>query len=865
MFEKYTDRARKSITLAKEEAVRLNHDYIGTEHILLGLMRVGAGIAAKVLENLKVDFDAARKEVERLVKKPPDVMTVSDLPYTPRAKAALQAAAEEAKRLSHNYVGTEHLLMGIVRDEEGIASQVLVNLGASPAAIRREVAMFTGPESMAPGAATKPPETEPETKKSAKASSTPALDAFGRDLTKFASSGMLDPVIGRQVEIKRMLQVLARRRKNNPVLLGEAGVGKTAIAEGLAQMIASGNAPDSMANKRIVELDMAAMVAGTKYRGQFEERIKAIMSEIVKVGNVILFIDELHMLVGAGGAEGSIDASNVLKPALARGEVQCIGATTLDEYRKYIEKDSALERRFQPIIIEEPSKEDTIKILSGLKQRYETFHHVAITADAIQEAVDLSYRYLTGRRLPDKAIDVIDEAGAKAKLGRNVVRPAEIMEMETLISNLEADKEAAVAEQKYELASDYKTRAHKLRIQTEKIKAAYFSPDATVVGVEDVRDVISSMTGIPLGRIETSEGQRLIKLEDELHKRVVSQNEAVKIVSSAIRRSRAGLKDPKRPVANLLFLGPTGVGKTLLAKALAEFMFGTEDALVQIDMSEYMEKHSVSRLIGAPPGYVGYEEGGQLTEKIRRRPYSVVLLDEVEKAHHDVFNVLLQAMEEGRLTDGLGRKIDFKNVIIIMTSNVGAEAIRGGKASMGFSKKTDEETHEQVKRVLRQEVDKVFRPEFLNRLDDIVFFKSLTKDDVMDIVDREIAAVARRLDDKKIILKVADDAKAMLFEKGYSPEFGARPLRRAVESCLENALSEKLLVGGISSGDVVTATRDGDALRFDVTKAPVSAAAEPKNPDEMETKRLEPILIDDLDQDQDKDKKKPRKPRKREE
>jgi ATP-dependent Clp protease ATP-binding subunit ClpC len=856
MYERFTDRARKAMALAKEEAVRLNHDYIGTEHMLLGLMRVGAGIAAKVLENLKVDFEAARKEVEKLVKKSPDVMTISDLPFTPRAKGAIAAAIEEAKKLNHNYIGTEHVLLGVIKDEEGIASQVLSNLGTSPGAIRKEVSAFTGPETLSAKEGKQAP---------AHGSSTPALDSFGRDLTKLALDGKLDPVIGRQAEMNRMLHILARRRKNNPVLLGEAGVGKTAIVEGLARMIAAKQAPDALSNKRIIELDMAAMVAGTKYRGQFEERIKAVMTEIHKVGNVILFVDELHMLVGAGGAEGSIDASNVLKPALARGEIQCIGATTLDEYRKYIEKDTALERRFQSLIVDEPSCDDTVKILHGLKGRYEEFHHVTITPDAIQEAVDLSYRYLANRRLPDKAIDVIDEAGAKAKLGKRKT-PTEVAEMESLAAALEVDKESAVAEQKYELAAEYKQRAHNLRLQTDKIKAIYASPAPAMVDVSDVRDVISTMTGIPLGRIDTNEGQRLLHLEEELHKRVVSQDEAVKIVASAIRRSRAGLKDPKRPVANLLFLGPTGVGKTLLAKALAEFLFGTDEALVQIDMSEYMEKHSVSRMIGAPPGYIGHEEGGQLTEKVRRRPYSVILLDEVEKAHYDVFNILLQVMEEGRLTDSLGRRVDFRNTIIIMTSNIGADAIRG-KATMGFGKKSDEETYERMKSVLRQEVDRAFRPEFLNRLDDTVFFKSLTKDDIMAIVDREVAAVAKRLLAMRLVLEISEDAKVFLVDKGYNPEFGARPLRRAVETLLENALSERILAGGVEGGDVISAIRDGDKLSFQIIK-PAKPAKPAEEPGiyEMETKKVDPILVDDLDlppDDPEKDKRKPTKKRKR--
>ncbi|MBE7465601.1 MAG: ATP-dependent Clp protease ATP-binding subunit [Planctomycetes bacterium] len=811
MFDRFTDRARKVMSLARQEAERLNHDYIGTEHILLGLVKEGSGVAASVLENLSVDLDKVRMEVEKLVKPAPDVVTMGQLPFTPRAKKVLEYAMDEARALDHNYVGTEHLLLGLLREQEGLAAQVLMNLSLKLEDVRNEVLEFLGAsdgrqnKENGGGAAggggggsgdsargeAQPPAQGGQPQGESK---TPALDSFGRDLTELARETKLDPVIGREAEIERVLQILVRRTKNNPVLIGEAGVGKTAIVEGFAQRVVEGDVPDLLLNKRIVVLDLAMMVAGTKYRGQFEERIKAVMNEVRRAKNVILFIDELHTLVGAGGAEGSIDASNVLKPALARGEVQCIGATTLDEYRKYIEKDSALERRFQTIMVNPPSKEETIEILKGLRERYESHHRVKISNAALEEAVNLSDRYITGRFLPDKAIDVIDESGSRVRL-QNMTRPPNLKDLEKDIKELEQEKEQAVAQQDFEAAAEFRDRAEVLRNQMRQKQREWRERSKDVIGNVDeeiVREVVSRMTGIPLQRMAGQETKRLLEMEDYLHKRVISQHEAISAVARAVRRSRAGLKDPRRPIGSFLFLGPTGVGKTLLARALAEFMFGDQDALIQIDMSEYMEKHAVSRLVGAPPGYVGYEEGGQLTEKIRRRPYSVVLMDEIEKAHPDIFNILLQIMEEGRLTDSYGRHVDFRNTILIMTSNVGAKVIKN-QGSLGFGKKSEEATYSDLKRKLKDEMEKEFRPEFINRLDDVIVFKPLTKDDLSKIVKLEIDAVARRLFEKEIQLVMSDEAVEFLIEKGHNPDFGARPMRRAVEQSIEDPISEQIL------------------------------------------------------------------------
>src|SRR5213596_1092700 len=718
MYERFTDRARKVMQLANQEAQRFNHEYIGTEHILLGLVKEGTGVAANVLKNLDIDLRKIRLEVEKIVQAGPDMVTMGKLPQTPRAKKVIEYSIEEARNLNHNYVGTEHLLLGLLREQEGVAAQVLMNLGLKLEDVREEVLNLLGhnmsesSESQGGGGG------GGERTASKGKSKTPALDSFGRDLTELARQGKLDPVIGRQNEIERVIQVLSRRTKNNPVLLGEAGVGKTAIVEGLAQLVVDSNVPELLRDRRIVVLDLAMMVAGTKYRGQFEERIKAVMNEVRRAKNTILFIDELHTLVGAGGAEGAIDASNVLKPALSRGELQCIGATTLDEYRKYIEKDGALERRFQQIIVNPPSKDETVEILRGLRDRYEAHHRVQIKDDALNAAVELSDRYITGRCLPDKAIDVIDEAGARVRL-KAMTRPPDLKEIDEEVEALNKEKEEAVANQDFEKAAALRDQADKLKKKKDNITKEWRDKSREIDGIVDeevIAEVVSKMTGVPLKRLESDETQRLLKMEDELHKQVVSQHEAICAIAKAVRKSRAGLKDPKRPIGSFIFAGPTGVGKTLLAKKLAQFMFGDENALVQIDMSEYMEKHNVSRLIGAPPGYIGYEEGGQLTEKIRRRPYSVVLLDEIEKAHPDVWNMLLQIMEEGRLTDNVGRTVDFKNSILIMTTNIGAEEITGKAGGFGFSKRDEQSNYEKMKETLKQVMEGTFRPEFLNRV-----------------------------------------------------------------------------------------------------------------------------------------------------
>jgi ATP-dependent Clp protease ATP-binding subunit ClpC len=818
MFERLTDRARKVMALANQEAQRFNHEYIGTEHILLGLVKEASGVGANVLKNLGIDLRKVRLEVEKLVKSGPEMVTMGKLPQTPRAKKVLEYAIEEARNLNHNYVGTEHLLLGLLREQDGVAAQVLVNLGLKLEEVREEVLNLLGaggdPEEeqlqnpaeaqgeQAPGA-----EREGGPRRTAK-SKTPALDSFGRDLTELARNNELDPVIGRHAEIERLIQILCRRTKNNPVLLGEAGVGKTAIAEGLAQAIINQEVPDLLYDKRLVVLDLAAMVAGTKYRGQFEERIKAVMNEVRRAKNVILFIDELHTLVGAGGAEGAIDASNVLKPALSRGEIQCVGATTFDEYRKYIEKDAALERRFQSIAVEPPNAVQTIEILKGLRDRYAAHHRVKYTDDALRSAVELSARYITGRVQPDKSIDVIDEAGARLRL-KSMTKPPDLTELEEKVERLAIEKDEAVKGADYEKAAELRDQAEKLRKEKEKVQQTWrdrMNETEAVVDEEVIREVVAKMTGVPLTRMAKGESERLLQLESELHRKVVSQDEAVKAVSRAIRKARAGLKDPKRPMGSFLFVGPSGVGKTLLAKTIAEFMFGDPEAMIYLDMSEYMEKHTVSRLVGAPPGYVGYEEGGQLTEKIRRRPYSVVLLDEVEKAHPDVFNMLLQIMEEGRLTDSFGRQVDFKNAIVIMTSNIGADLIKGGSA-FGFTKRAEVQDHDRMKKALLAEAEKFFRPEFINRLDEIIVFRPLIKDDLVQIIDIELAKVRERLTERQMALELDQPAKDFLIDKGYNPDFGARPLRRAIGSYIEDPLAEALLSGEFKAGDTIKGTR----------------------------------------------------------
>ena len=811
MFERFTDRARKVMALANQEAQRFNHEYIGTEHILLGLVKEGSGVGANVLKNLDVDLRKVRLEVEKLVKSGPDMVTMGKLPQTPRAKKVIEYAIEEARSLNHNYVGTEHLLLGLLREHEGVAAQVLMNLGLKLEEVREEVLSLLGAgvdsEETAPG---KEGGSESPAAKSGK-SKTPALDSFGRDLTDLARDGQLDPVIGRANEIERLIQILCRRTKNNPVLLGEAGVGKTAIVEGLAQQIVNKDVPELLADRRIVVLDLAMMVAGTKYRGQFEERIKAVMNEVRRARNVLLFIDELHTLVGAGGAEGAIDASNVLKPALSRGEIQCIGATTLDEYRKYIEKDGALERRFQTIIVEPPNKKETVKILMGLRDRYEAHHRVQMTDEAIRQAVELSTRYITGRVQPDKSIDVIDEAGARIRL-KSMSKPPDLAELEEKIERLSIEKDEAVKGADYERAAELRDQAETMRAKKEQIQKEWSARAKEVDGVVDeevVAEVVSKMTGIPLTRLEKAETERLLKLEAELHKVVVSQDEAIRTIAKALRRARSGLKDPKRPMGSFIFIGPSGVGKTLLSKALADFMFGDEDSLVRIDMSEYMEKHNVSRLIGAPPGYVGYEEGGQLTEQIRRRPYAVVLLDEIEKAHPDVFNMLLQIMEEGQLTDSFGRHVDFRNVILIMTSNIGADLIKN-KGGFGFAKQSEEADYEKIKKTLNNEIERYFRPEFINRLDDVIVFRPLTREDLNGIVDYELKKVRSRLEDRELKLELDAAAKDFLIQKGFNPDFGARPLRRAIEQYVEDMLSEAILRGEFRGGQTIMVTHQKD-------------------------------------------------------
>ncbi|MBX3403121.1 MAG: ATP-dependent Clp protease ATP-binding subunit [Phycisphaeraceae bacterium] len=845
MFERFTDRARKVMALANQEAQRFNHEYIGTEHILLGLVKEGSGVGANVLKNLDVDLRKVRLEVEKLVKSGPDMVTMGKLPQTPRAKKVIEYAIEEARNLNHNYVGTEHLLLGLLREHDGVAAQVLMNLNLKLEEVREEVLNLLGagteseeatgmsgggePSGGGGGPAMGSGPSGPSEARAKGKSKTPALDSFGRDLTELARENQLDPVIGRATEIERLVQVLCRRTKNNPVLLGEAGVGKTAIVEGMAQRIIAGDVPDILHDRRLVVLDLAMMVAGTKYRGQFEERIKAVMNEVRKAGNVILFIDELHTLVGAGGAEGAIDASNVLKPALARGEIQCIGATTFDEYRKYIEKDAALARRFQSIVVDPPSDEQAVEILKGLRDKYEKHHRVQITDAAIRSAVELSGRYISGRVQPDKSIDVIDEAGARVRI-KSMTKPPNLADLEGEIERLTVSKDEAVKAADYEKAAELRDKAEQMRREKETIQRQWREKAKEVSGIVDedvVAEVVSKMTGVPLQRLEKEEAQRLLELENELHKKVVSQDEAIKAIAKAIRRARAGLKDPKRPMGSFIFVGPSGVGKTMVAKTLAEFMFGDEDALITLDMSEYMEKHNVSRLVGAPPGYVGYEEGGQLTERVRRRPYSVILLDEVEKAHPDVFNMLLQIMEEGRLTDSFGRNVDFRNCVLIMTSNIGADLIKGG-GGFGFSKRSETVDFDNIKGILMKEIERFFRPEFINRLDDVIVFRPLTKDDLVTIVDYEVSKVASRLAAQGIHLALDQKAKDFLIEKGYNPDFGARPLRRAVGSFIEDPLSEMLLQQGIKRPCNIAVTRkdtdDGkpaEMLFFETTDAPV--------------------------------------------
>jgi len=786
MFNRFTERARKVLVLAKEEARRFNHDYIGTEHILLGLIREGEGVACAVLQNLGINLDTLRREVEKLVAPGSAASSLGDIPFTPRAKKSLELAAEEARILGHNYIGTEHILLGLIREGEGLASQVLFCMGIDLEKVKEEISTLLG--GIHPVGGSTPVHSK-----------TPALDSFGRDLTKLGKEGNLDPVIGRKVEIERVIQVLSRRTKNNPVLLGEAGVGKTAIVEGLAQSITKGNVPEVLRDKRIVVLDLALMIAGTKYRGQFEERIKAVMEEIKRSKDVIIFIDEFHTLVGAGAAEGAIDASNILKPSLSRGEIQCIGATTLNEYRKYIEKDAALERRFQPIVVEPNTAKETIDILKGLRDKYEAHHRVQFTDEALEGAAKLSDRYISGRFLPDKAIDLIDEAGARARLAILTI-PKEIKELEEKLDEIVKEKEAFIKQQDFESAAKLRDEEKKLRLKLEGSRREWGKKRDQIiptVTTEDIAKLVSQITGIPIYRLEEKESEKLLRLEEKISKRVVGQIEAIEAIARAVRRARAGIKEPRRPIGSFVFLGPTGVGKTLLARALAEFMFGDEEALLQLDMSEYMEKFNVSRLIGAPPGYVGYEEGGQLTEKVRRRPYSVILLDEIEKAHPDVFNLLLQILEEGRLTDSFGRKVDFRNTILVMTSNVGAEIIRK-RGSLGFKTVTEEISYEEMKALLMDEVKKTFKPEFLNRLDETIVFRPLGKEDLEKIVDIEISYINKRLKDQGFEIELTPEIKDFFIQRGFDPVFGARPLKRVIQRFLEDPLSEEVIKGSFN-------------------------------------------------------------------
>ncbi len=803
MQDKFTERVRKVMYLAREEAGRLQHDYIGTEHLLLGLIREGEGIAANVLTNLGLDLEVIRTTVESMVAAPGSTLTLGEIPFTPKAKRVLELAIEEARQLGHNYVGTEHLLLGLIREGEGVAARVLQELGVDRKKVRDETLRLLGG----------PPAGKAQEDEK---SETPALNQFGRDLTLLAREMKLDPIIGRENEIERVVQVLCRRKKNNPVLIGEPGVGKTAIAEGLASRIVEGKIPEILHEKRIVTLDLAAVVAGTKYRGQFEERLKAIMNEIRESQDAIIFIDELHTIVGAGGAEGAIDASNMLKPALARGEIQCIGATTLDEYRKYIEKDGALERRFQPIMVDPPGSEDAIRILMGLRDKYEAHHGVKFTDASIEAAVVLSDRYISDRYLPDKAIDVLDEAGSRARLSLSVI-PQELRDMEEKIGELSKEKEAAIQNQEFEKAASYRDKEKDLRKQLSLLKREWNesrSVKTTTVDVDDMAIVISKMTGIPISSLEESESRKLLRMEDAIKEKIIGQDEAVHIISQAVRRNRAGLRDPRRPIGSFVFLGPTGVGKTELARVLAEFLFDDPDALIRVDMSEYMEKFSVSRLVGAPPGYVGYEEGGQLTEKVRRKPYSVVLLDEIEKAHPDVFNILLQVLEDGSLTDSMRRKVNFKNTVLIMTSNLGAQAIQG-KSSLGFAQAGEDASYQKMKDAVMDEVKRAFNPEFLNRLDEVVVFHALGRKEIEEIVKILINEVTVRLREHQLEMSLTPPAVALIVDKGYDPRMGARPLRRAIQRLIEDPLAELVLAGKFSAGSVIRVGRKGDELTFE--------------------------------------------------
>ncbi len=825
MWEPFTERARRSIVLAQEEAQRLGNNYIGTEHILLGIISEGESLAAKVLETLGVNLAKVRQEVEAIVGRGGQTVQ-QEMVFTPRAKRVIELAFEEARQLNHNYIGTEHLLLGLIREGEGVAARVLTNLGVDPAKVRVQTTSLLGAEGQPPA---------PKGK-----SKTPTLDAYGRDLTTLARENKLDPVIGRANEIERVIQILSRRTKNNPALIGEPGVGKTAIAEGLAQRVIKSEVPEPLRDKRVITLDLAGLVAGTKYRGEFEERMKRVMDEIRgAAGEIILFIDELHTLVGAGAAEGAIDASNIIKPALARGELQCIGATTLNEFRKHIEKDSALERRFQPVMVGEPSVDETIEILKGLRDRYEAHHKVTITDQALVAAAKLGDRYISDRFLPDKAVDLVDEAASRVRL-QATLPPAEIREIENQIRQVKQEKESVVKSQEFEKAAAIRDREEKLRVEKQRLEAEWAdkraAQDKTLkVTEDDIAHIVSSWTKIPVARLAQAETAKLLGMEDQLHKRVIGQNQAISTLTRAIRRSRAGLKNPKRPIGSFIFLGPTGVGKTEVARSLAEFMFDDAESMIRIDMSEYMEKYAVSRLVGAPPGYVGYEEGGQLTEAVRRRPYSVVLLDEIEKAHPDVFNLLLQVLEDGRLTDSQGRVVDFKNTVIIMTSNVGATGMQT-TTDIGFRTQkdggSDDQAYEKMKNKVLDEVKHSFRPEFLNRVDEVVVFHQLSREQIAEIVSLELDKVVREVKAQEMDLEVTEDAKALLAKKGWDPQFGARPLRRAIQREVEDELAEEMLKGNFGSGDRILAEVSADnpeKLRF--SKIPNVEPPAPSQPE----------------------------------
>ena len=802
MHDKFTERVRKVIFLAREEAARLQHGSIGTEHLLLGLLREGEGIAATVLSNLGLDLEAIRHAVENMVAQAGGTLTIGEIPFTSNAKRVLELSVDEARQLGHNYVGTEHLLLGLIREGEGVAAKVLMDMGVDRKKVRDETLKLLG------GHAQPSAQTEGEEK-----TDTPSLNQFGRDLTQLAREGKLDPTFGREGEIERVIQILCRRKKNNPILIGEPGVGKTAIVEGLASRIVEGKVPELLRNHRLITLDLASVVAGTKYRGQFEERLKTIMNEIREAPDTIIFIDELHTIVGAGGAEGAIDASNMLKPALARGELQCIGATTLDEYRKYIEKDGALERRFQMVLVEPPTVAEAILILKGLRDKYEAHHRVQYTDVALEQAVRLSERFITDRHLPDKAIDVIDEAGARARLSMSTV-PNELRTLDREIDKVAAEKESAIRAQEFEKAAAYRDREKELRQEYYRLKKEW-SENKNVkraeVGEEDIALIISSMTKIPVTKLEEREQAKLVRMEEELGRFIVGQEEAVTAIAKAIRRNRAGLRDPRRPIGTFVFLGPTGVGKTELARVIANFLFGDPESLIRVDMSEFMEKFAVSRLVGAPPGYVGYEEGGQLTERVRRKPYSVVLLDEIEKAHPDVFNILLQVLEDGQLTDSLKRKVNFKNTVLIMTSNIGARLIRG-QGKMGFQRPDAEVSYTQMKNTVMDEVRKVFNPEFLNRLDEIIVFRPLDRGHMEKIVDILLDQLRDRLKEHHMTLTLTPGALALLLEKGFDPALGARPLRRSIQRLIEDPLAAALLRGRVHAGSEIRITKRGDEL-----------------------------------------------------